>query len=67
MKAYIHNATDREARQRDLMILELRSQPNGRGRFLYSSTASSSNETSIHIALSQIEQWASANGYEVEG
>lgn len=67
MKAYIHNATDSEARQRDLVILELRSQPNGGGRFLYSATASSSNETSIHFALSQIEQWASANGYEVEG
>lgn len=66
MKAYIYNASDREARARDLTILELRTEPNGGGRFLNSATASSSNESSLRFALEQLSQWATMNGYEIE-
>lgn len=69
MKAYIYNATDSEARARNLIILEVRSKPNGKGQFLYSATATSADsptrDMSLRMAQSQIEQWAAANGYEI--
>lgn len=64
---YIHDATDREARLHNLIILELRTQPSGKGKFLYSTFGSSQDYDSLRLAMTQLEQWAINNGYEIAG